>query len=191
MTDNVIELDKRRKLTAVLKRHSAGRINIPGTELFFPQIYRRVAVGWTEDDNHRGVPGLRQFIEYTLSNVDDHQHASSIFMPIDHIDSEWDDGWLVLRHHLTEESSSSYTDANMDYPIDPFPRQTCFQTSDGFFTLVHYPPLPELPNFLTCFYTSSDYDWSLVIDKDGKEFTAEILQLVKIEVVPDSWLPPK
>ena len=156
--------------------------------LTFPQLYRRRGVSWDVPegqslDNHTHlVPGTLPVTFYTFDNTYDETIASSEWDAIAEPDHVFDQGWIIVRHHMNEDRASGYLSGFADMEQDGRElNRVLFRTQSGLFTIIRRAPLKGKPNPLLMFAATvpdprfGEMDWWKIIGVGGEELTDDVL----------------
>ena len=114
----------------------------------FPQLYR--ARGFYHESNEPSP------LFYTLDETTTGGFANTTHEPIKGFDTTLDSGWLIIRHHMTDELAEGYFDAVYDKKVGREDQQIpdyLFKTATGIFSLQHRECTPGAPDHLVMYVT--------------------------------------
>lgn len=170
MADNIIPFPIRTASNQV------GRVRCEDLDLSFPELVRVVGNSWVRSTTGDYVPSRDRQRGYCLLDRGDHGLCNVERQVITHLDDVGDFGLVTVRHHRTEESVSGYINAIWDFYEEPIGfEDIAFQTDQGWFTLLHRPTPPSLPDRLVIYQAEVPHPfgwdrWQLVLDRNGQVY---------------------
>jgi hypothetical protein len=78
--------------------------------------------------------------------------VSPEFTVIQALNPQIDAGWVIVRHHSSNEVAEAYLDGISDLSL-PYDELGYFTTTEGIFTLLHRPATPGKPDHLLVYVT--------------------------------------
>lgn len=168
---------ERGKIIQLFPRHYGPRCE--ALDLHFPGVYRITGCSWSMVGNDL-VPNERwPMTLYGLAEDPDfRQIANAVFTPINHLEPGIDDGWIIVRHHQSDDQMTGYIEGVMDCSngLSENTPHTKYRTPNGLFS-IHYRkhPRPGCKNRLLIFEATVPADniigedtWSHIVRSNGE-----------------------
>lgn len=122
---------------------------------------------------------------YTLSPTDDNGYANPQWTAIDLLDPTIDKGWVIIRHHKSEELLDSYLDGLDDgrrnWTSDEEHDHKVFRNKYGLYSLHRRPATPGCRDHLLIYYAKvvdavdGHRNVCRVFDSDGNEQDEDVI----------------
>ncbi len=159
----------------------------PDFGIRFPPLYRVQGVYWQDGPSGPEPSGVPAPVQYALDAEDDCGVACVQRALLRRLDPSVDDGWVIIRHHWSEESMEGYVDAFMDLADGPRSNDMSFILDCGFFTVLHRRPRRRGPNHLIVYEACEPTRtggrgcarWSRAITADGAAIEHDELDVLR------------
>ena len=162
----------------------------------FPQLYRVTGyegVPAPYKNSYKLEPGELAPVKYKLAEFrgSPYDLLNATFTTIRTLDTEIDDGWIMLRHHTSEVHMEGYLDCLLDCHTGDFDRaENFYKNPTGILSLKHRTASHGCPNHLVIYVAKQMGDREVTEDQytiilpDGsvKEDTTDLLHSLK-----DDW----
>lgn len=166
-----------------------GKIRCPERDLRFPQLFRISAFEWDMNAERTELFATDRPVapSYALRVDPDWKvHANPTFTPVDAPDAYIERGYVIVRHHDSEQQARGYQDAVSDFQHmapEEYDRYAPIYCIGGeFFTVVHRPPVVGAPQPAIVYSTyvfhrelQQPVDWHKAIGVGGKELDVDDL----------------